>query len=103
MTILDWWPAVVFGWPAIILALVLSVAGVIRKKPIWLYVAAVIVIPFTFYLFGSPRIGPAGLTIPLLLAGAGIAVRRGRYDLAWLLLAPFAGVIAWLAIIVLGE
>ena len=100
---LEWWPMVVFGWPAIVLALSLSVAGIVRKRPIWLYVAAIIVIPFTFYLFGSPRIGLAALMIPLLLAGAGIAVRRGRFDLAWLLLAPFVGLIAWLAFVVLSE
>ena len=103
MTIVNWCPAGVFGWPVIISALVLSVAGIVRKKPIWLYVAAVIVIPFTFYLFGSPRIGWAALMIPLLLAGAGIAVRRGRFDLAWLLLAPFVGLIAWLAFVVINE
>ena len=103
MTLVNWWPAVVFGWPAIILALILSVAGIVRKKPIWLYVATVITIPFTIYLFGSPRIGLAGLTIPLLLSGAGIAVRYRRADMAWVLLAPFVGFITWLAFVVVTE
>ena len=103
MTIVNWWPAVVFGWPAVILALILSVAGIVRKRPIWLFVAAIILIPITIYLIGSPRIGWMGFTIPVSLSGAGIAVRRRREGLAWVLLAPFVGVFVWLAIIVMGE
>jgi len=99
----NWWPAVVFGWPAVIVALILSVAGIVRKKPIWLFVAAVILIPITIYLIGSPRIGWVGLAIPLLLSGGGIAVRRRRQGLAWALLAPVVGAFVWLAIIVMGE
>ena len=71
----NWWPALVFGWPAILLAVVLSVMGILRRKPVWLAVAATVVIPFSFYLAGSPRFRWIGLAIPLnrvLLVSAGI-------------------------------
>ena len=99
----NWWPALVFGWPAILLAVVLSVMGILRRKPVWLAVAATVVIPFSFYLAGSPRFRWIGLAIPLLLFGASIAVYRCRPALAWFLLVPFVGVVGWLAIVVLNE
>lgn len=99
----EWWPAVVFGWPAIMVAVGLSVAGIVRKKPKWLVVAAIIVIPFSFYLAGSPKFRWVGLMFPLLLGIAAIAVKRDRIPVAWLLLAPFVGVSGWLAVIVMSQ
>ncbi len=99
----NWWPAVVFGWPAILLALVLSVMGVAKRSPLPLVVAAVIATPFSFFLGGSPRFGWLGFMIPALLIGASIAVRYRRVEIAWLLLVPIVVVLGWVASIVLGE
>ncbi len=70
------WPAIVFGWPAVLLALVLSAAGITRNKPVFLAAAVAIVIPFTLYLAANPGIGWIGLVIPILLIGAGVAVHH---------------------------
>ena len=45
-----WWPAVVFGWPPIILSLALAVAGVALRKPKLGLVSAALALPFSYYL-----------------------------------------------------
>jgi hypothetical protein len=100
---LQWWPMIVFGWPAVIVTLLLSVAGIVRKKPALLVIATIVVIPISYYLMGSPRFGLVGLAIPLCLLGSSIAVHRRYMALAWLLLVPFAGVMGQLALMVLRQ
>ncbi len=99
----NWWPAVVFGWPAILLALVLSVLGISKRIPGLLAVAAVIATPFSLFLGGGPRFGWLGFMIPVLLLGASVAVRYRRVEIAWLLLLPIVAVLGWVASIVMGE
>ena len=97
------WPAIVFGWPAILTSIALSVMGIVRGRPKWLSAAAIIALPFSLYLLGSPLFRWFGLAIPFLLAGAGFAIYKSRTRLAWLLLTPFIGVSGWLAILVMSE
>jgi len=99
----QWWPAIVFGWPAVIVTLLLSVTGIARKKPVLLVIATIVVTPFSFYLMGSPRFGLVGLAIPLLLVSSSIAVHRRHLVLAWMLLVPVVGVFSRLAMLVLRQ
>ena len=99
---LNWWPAV-FGWPAVVVSLVLAAAAIVSRIPALLLVSALLAAPFSLYLsgaenwmaFGGPAIPPA------LMAGA-YAVKRGRTFLAWCSLAPFVGIAGWLAVQVVG-
>ena len=100
---LTWWPAYVFGWPAILLAIVLSALGVIKKSPAVLAAAAVIATPFSIFLGGNPRFGWLGFMIPVLLLGASVAVRYRRVEVAWLLLVPVMVVVGWVASLVIGQ
>lgn len=97
------WPAILFGWPAVIVALGLSLTGVVRRKPGWLLVAVILVVPISFYLVGSPRFWWLGICVPLLLSGAAIATHFRQFTLAWLLLLPFAGTFTWLALLVMKQ
>ncbi len=101
--LLQIWPAIVFGWPAILIALALAVTGIVREKRVWLIAATILVLPISFYLFGSPRFWWLGLSIPLLLSGASFAVSRRRNKIAWALLVPVLGIFGWLAVLVAGE
>jgi hypothetical protein len=103
MNMLEAWPAIVFGWPAILASIALSIMGIVRRRPKWLVVAAIVALPFSLYLAGSPAFGWLGLSIPLLLAGASVASRYDQPIVAWSLLAPFVGVSGWLAIVVMTE
>jgi hypothetical protein len=99
---LYWWP-MLLGWPAILAALVLSVAGILRHKPAWLFVSAIMVLPITLYLAANPLPGWPVLIVPLALAGAGIAIRRRYTRAAWFLLGPFVGISGWLAVAVMSQ
>lgn len=97
---LNYWPALL-GWPAILLSLGLAATAIARGRPARLYVAALLITPMSLYVAGAPRIGPGALLLPLLLVGAGVAVRRSCRILAWSLLLPVIGFYGWLAIIVI--
>ena len=96
------WP-ILLGWPAVLVSLVLSDTGIMTKRPAWLVVAAIIVLPFSLYLFATPRFRWIALVIPVLLFGVSGAIRRSRPWLAWSLIVPFAGFFGWLAVIVTSE
>lgn len=100
---MNWWPAAVFGWPAVVIAVVLSAVGIIKRRPTILVASAVIIAPLSLYLGGTPSVGWIGFTMPVLLLGAGVAVRNRRIEIAWLLLIPVVAVIAWLAILVVAQ
>ncbi len=103
MNILEAWPAIVFGWPAIVASIALSAMGIVRRRPKWLVVAAIVALPFSLYLAGTPAFGWLGLSIPLFLAGASVASRYNHPKVAWSLLVPYVGGIGWLAIVVMSE
>ena len=96
------WP-ILLGWPAILVSFALSVIGIVRRRSAWLIVAAIIVVPFSLYLFGTPRFRWIALVFPVLLFGASIAIRRPRPWLAWSLFVHFVGLFGWLAVIVMSE
>ena len=77
---------IVFGWPAIIASIVLSIVGVWLKKPVLLIVAGVIGIPFAWYLSGGFR-SPV-LALPLFQFASAYAVARRKDVIATLLLGP---------------
>jgi len=99
---LELWP-ILFGWPAIVIALALSVMGIVRRRPKWLVVGTIVVVPSFLYFAGTPRFWWIALVMPVLLIGASIAVRRSHIWLAWTLFVPFAGFFGWLAVIVMSE
>ena len=100
---LESWPVLLFGWPAILSSLALSVTGIVRDKPKWLVAAAVLLIPISLYLAATPRFRWIALGFPILIIGASIAIRRSHVWLAWTLIAPVLGFFGWLAILVLNE
>ena len=71
-----WWPLVVFGWPGPILATIFSVIGIVRGRVAWLVAAAVVLIPFSFYLVLNPS-GWWGVVLPALPLIAARAISRG--------------------------
>ncbi len=99
---LELWP-ILLGWPAILVSLALSVLGIVRGRPAWLVVAAIVVVPISLYLAGTPRFRWIALVFPVLLFGARIAIRRSHLWLAWTLIVPFTGFFGWLAVIVMSE
>ena len=74
-----------------------SVLGLVRRRPGWLFVAAICALGPCYYLLGlSAVLATLGALGPLLLVGAGVAMQRGRPDLAAVAVAP-----VYLAVLVL--
>lgn len=94
---------IIFGWPFIILSLLLSGAGIIAKRPAFLVAGAVIFTPPAWYLSGYPSIRWFGILLPVLILGAAYSVERGKTGLAWILLAAPLLVSAWLATVVITQ
>jgi hypothetical protein len=91
---------IIFGWPAIITSILLSIAGVWLKKPALLVTAGIVCIPFTYYLSGFRT--PA-VVLPLFQFGSAYAVTRQKNLLAWLLLLPLVVIAVVLAYAVLTQ
>jgi hypothetical protein len=95
----EWWPALVFGWPGPILAILFSVIGVVRGRRGWFVAAAIVLLPFAFYLGVNPRTRWLFL-IPLVPFLGGVAVARRSLLLAWLSVLMLSAVVTWVALIV---
>jgi hypothetical protein len=77
-----------FGFPAGLVSLLLSAFAIRTKRIVWLVVAGVLTIPFTFYLTAASGL-PLYL-LALLQFGTAYAVRKQKNRLAWGLLVPLA-------------
>ena len=91
---------IIFGWPAIITSILLSIAGVWRKKPALLVAAGIVCIPFTYYLSGYHV---AAVSLPLFQFVSADAIRRQKNLLAWLLIVPLIVIALVLAYVVLTQ
>ena len=94
---------IIFGWPAIIATLLVTVAGLVWKRYWLLLVGALLFIPISLYLNGFPIIRGLALALPIFLIGAVFAVRTLKLPLAWLLVSPVFIVSAWLAYVVVTQ
>jgi hypothetical protein len=94
---------IIFGWPFIILSLLLAVTGVIMKRPALLVAAALFFTPPAWYLSGYPSIRWFGLLLPVFILGAAYFVKRGKAGIAWALLSPPILASAWLAFLVMAQ
>ena len=99
---LNIWP-ILIGGLAIILMTALPIVAIVRRQLAWLVVAAIVVSPYALYLLRTPRFGWLAPMFPLLLIGAGIAIRRSRPCLAWSFFILYLGSLGWVAITAVGE
>lgn len=79
---------ILFGFPAVFVSLLLSVIGVLKDKYWLVIIGAVLFIPFSYYLNGSPGIRGFAILLPLFQMGSAAAVRERDKLWAWLLLVP---------------
>ena len=85
---IDLFVVMVFGLPAVLLSLVLSVIGVLKER-FWLVIlGAVLLIPFAYYLNGSPGLRGFAILLPLFQMASAAAVREKNRIWAWILLVP---------------
>jgi hypothetical protein len=94
---------IIFGWPAILLSLAVSVIGVVKKWPWMVMLGGVVIIPFSIYLSGYPSVRFGAFLLPLFQFGSAWAVHQKRKPLAWSMLIPLALVSILLAFVVLTQ
>ena len=101
MTITEVLIQIVFGWPFVILTILLSIMGLVLKKPVLLVVAGFICIPFTYYAsngFSNPFI-----VLPLLEFASAYAIAHQKKVIAWVLISPLILISLILAYAVLTQ
>ncbi len=86
-------------WAPTLGSLLLTLVGLVERRPFWLYTAALLFVPMAWYLSLTPRFRYIGWILPLCQVAAASQVRRSR-SVAVLLLTPVAGVTAWLGVLV---
>jgi|SRR4026207_1753611 hypothetical protein len=86
---LDFLLSLLAGWPAILTAVILAVYGLVRNNYRFLLGAAILAVPFSWYLGGFPLVRSPIFLTPVLVFGAAWAMRYGREMLAWMLAIPF--------------
>ena len=95
--------AVVFGWPAVITSILLTLTGIAISRWHLVMGGAAVGSPFLFYLFLTPRFRLVALPVALLHFGAAQAVARGHRVAALALVAPFVALAVVVAALVLRQ
>jgi len=85
-----------FGFPAAFLSLILSVIGVLKEKYWLVIIGALLFIPFSYYLSGSPGMYRLPLVLPFFQVLSAAAVREKNRVWAWVLLLPSFLAVLWL-------
>jgi len=96
-------PQIIFGWPFIIAALILSVVGVAAKLPKYVVAGAIFFMPPSLYMTGFSSIRWLAFLLPLFILGAAYFVQKNRAGIAWMLLLPPVAVTVWLAYLVMEQ
>ena len=91
------------GWPAIIITVILAIIGLIRNNYRFLVAAAILALPFSWYLSGFPVVRSPVFLLPLLLLGSAYAEYRDREMLAWILAIPFFLAIVLLLLVIMTQ
>lgn len=93
---LDFLLSLFVGWPAVVTTVILSVYGLVRNNYRFLLGAAILAVPFSWFLSGFPVVRSPVFLAPVLIFGAAWAMRYGQEMLAWIL-----GIVFFLVIILL--
>jgi hypothetical protein len=92
------WSVFVFGWPAVITALVVFSAAIARNSRVLAILACLASAPFCFWVSGYPAIGGLGLLVLATNVAGVVALWKRQRVGAALLWAPFvllAGLLAF--------
>ena len=89
------------GWLGIIASFVFSVLGCARKRYMWLVLGAILALPISLYLGGTPRFRYLMAFLPLFQLCSAYAIHKRVQWLSWVLLAPLVVTMIWFADVVL--
>ena len=90
------------GWPAIIVTVVLTAIGLFKRNYRILVIAALLALPFSWFLSGFPVIRSPVFLLPVLVFASAFAMYRDHEMIAWLLAVPYFLTILLLFYVVLA-
>ena len=90
-------------WPFMIISLFIAILSIIYKKPIFLWISSILILPLSIYLSATPRFGILLLLCPLFYVGAAISLAKKWIRLSILLIVPNFILIGWLVFIVYSQ
>lgn len=82
---LDFLLILLVGWPAILITVILAGIGLFRRNYRFLVWAAILAVPYSWYLSGFPLIRSPIFLTPVLVLGSAWAMRHDREMMAWIL------------------
>ncbi|CAG9613334.1 hypothetical protein BACCIP111899_02549 [Bacillus rhizoplanae] len=90
-------------WPFMIASIIFSLFGIYFRKSSPLMISAVLIIPLSLYLVGSPLFSVWGLILPFLYVGAAQSIKKQKVWLSILFSIPVYFLIGWLGYTVLTQ
>jgi len=84
-------------------SIIFSFIALRLKKPLFLVISCLLIIPFSLYLAATPRFEWWGLLLPLFYLGAALSLRNNRMWLSALLISPSIILIGWLGYAVINQ
>lgn len=86
---IDFLVVVFFGWPAILATIILIVIGLLKRDYRFLVAAAILALPFSWFLSGFPVVQSPLFLLPLLPFSSAFLMYRGREMFAWVIAVPY--------------
>lgn len=90
-------------WPFMIASIIFSIIALSKKKPLFLLISCLLIVPLSLYLAATPRFKWWGLIFPLFYLGAAISLRKNKSWLSTLLILPIILLIGWLGYVVINQ
>jgi len=97
------WPAVIFGWPAVFLAVAAFGVALLTPRTWMGFIGASLAAPFCLFVSGYPLFHRAGQVALAANVLAAYLLHRGRRDMAFTLLLPFMMIVTVLAVFALRD
>lgn len=86
---IDFLVIVFFGWPAILATIILVIIGLFRSDYRFLVAAAVLAVPFSWFLSGFPIMRSFVFLLPLLPFSSAYLMYRRQEMFAWVVAVPY--------------
>jgi hypothetical protein len=96
---------ILFGWPAILGSLFISLGGIILGRPKWILIGSMLITGFALYLIALPLaiFKLIGFSLPFMHLVAMALVSRGLSWTAGLLLIPHLAIVIFLGTAVMTQ
>lgn len=94
---------VLLFWPFMLTSILLAFIALGKKRPLFLVISSLLIIPFSLYLAATPLFRWWGLILPLFYLGAALSLKKDIGWLSVLLISPVIILIGWFGYFVITQ